>query len=131
LSVYFLRGNRKKPKIAFMEIFAKVVLIVLIFLRIVGSMAVALMLGGISFLSVMLLAISLIYSVALVGIFKNKPWGYITVIAMAGVDLIALLISLPSLGWTPNTVGGIVGDLLIIVPALYLLKKSSGYNELS
>ena len=114
-----------------METFAKVVLIVFVLLRIIGSTAVALMLGGVSLLSILLLAFSLVYSVALVGIFKDKPWGYITVIAMAGVDLIALIISLPSVGLTPNTVGGIIGDLLLIVPAVYLLKKSSRYNELS
>jgi hypothetical protein len=42
---------------------------------------------------------------------------------MAGVDLFVLLVSIPSMGLTPNTIGGIVGNLLIILPAIYPLKS--------
>ena len=105
-----------------MKLVAKIILLIFVFLRIVGSIAVGLLLG-ISLLSIILFAVSLIYAIALVGIIKNQAWGYITAIVMAGVDLFVLLVSIPSMGLTPNTIGGIVGNLLIILPAIYPLKS--------
>lgn len=98
---------------------AAIVLMILLIIRLVSQIAVLFISPFVSF-NYIIIAMAVLYLLALVGVILKSKWALILVIIIAVIDII---LSVAFMEMTPAFVGAVVVDLVLLFLAISILRR--------